>query len=260
VDKKILLIDDEEPLRKVMKLILRGVPGAVVYECTDGQEALDLLCDGLIPDVCFCDINMPRVDGFEFVKRIRRDRHLRGLKIVITSANRDKEVIGKIAQLQISGYLLKPYEPPRVRELIAKLLQGSASSAPLSVSRNLLSKTVFVVDPNADDRERIGEFIRQCEDWDVVAVATVEKLFEKMNSLARPDLVVFGVESPDDELVGAINKLRTTAGYASVPVIVSPTSVDRQAVISLGGLKISGMLLKPVHCTDLQAALLKVRP
>lgn len=129
---KLLIADDDKVSRTALREALALPADCDVYEVDDGQAALDILCDGLKPELCIFDVKMPRVDGVELLQRIRRDPHLKHLKIVMTSAARDRDTIITLAKLQISGYLLKPYDAAKVKPLIQPILANGETPRPAS--------------------------------------------------------------------------------------------------------------------------------
>lgn len=134
-----LLIADDDPVSRAALRSLIGAPeGWRITEVSDGQAALDTLCDGLGADLCIIDLNMPRVGGLELLQRIRRDPVFKSIKVVITSAARDRETILTLAKLQISGYLLKPYDEAKAKAVLKPLLPQTA--VPFSVSRTSNSR------------------------------------------------------------------------------------------------------------------------
>lgn len=79
--------------------------------CSDGEEALNLLMkaidwNGKLPDIILLDLDMPKMNGFEFIAELRKREALSGIKIFILS-NSDREC-ERCEQLGISGYILKP--------------------------------------------------------------------------------------------------------------------------------------------------------
>lgn len=121
--KEILVVDDDAIPRIVLSAILMKEPLWEITEASDGQEALDLLRGGLHPDLCLIDLLMPKMDGYQLVARIRGDPLLQNLTIVITSASRNIDLVASLAKLQISGYLLKPYNVTDVHALLRKIFQ-----------------------------------------------------------------------------------------------------------------------------------------
>ena len=101
--RKILIIDDDEISRTTLREIFKAEPTWEIVEVSNGQDALDRLCDGLRPDLCLVDLVMPEVGGIELIRRIRRDPTLRALRVAVASGSRNKDQIVALAQLNISG-------------------------------------------------------------------------------------------------------------------------------------------------------------
>jgi two-component system, OmpR family, KDP operon response regulator KdpE len=101
---KILIVDDEPPIRKLLRMGLTS-QGYEVLDAPNGKTALDLLAKG--PDLIILDLGLPDVDGLELLRRIR-DREV-SLPIVVLSS-RDDEA-GKVAALDLGAddYLTKPF-------------------------------------------------------------------------------------------------------------------------------------------------------
>ena len=85
--KKILVVDDEPRNVKILQIHLNA-RGYAVYTAADGLQALDIV-EKEMPDLILLDINMPRMDGFEVVKRIRSNETTEFIPIVMITALRD---------------------------------------------------------------------------------------------------------------------------------------------------------------------------
>ena len=104
----VLIVDDSITVRELLSLTFKRA-GYRVEQARDGQEAWDKLRAGLPCDIVFCDIEMPRMDGLEFLSRIQKDPVLIKIPIaMLTSRGSDRH--RQIAsQLGASGYFIKPY-------------------------------------------------------------------------------------------------------------------------------------------------------
>lgn len=114
MEKKILLVDDQEDIRDIMKLYLTN-SGFKVLEAADGQEALDILYQEQI-SLMVLDIMMPRVDGFQLIRKLGKAR---SFPIIFLSAR--TKVEDKILGLNLGGddYMEKPFDPS---ELVARVM------------------------------------------------------------------------------------------------------------------------------------------
>lgn len=117
---EILVIDDSLSIRKMVQYVLQS-KGYRVVTAVDGQEALEKVMRNNFK-LIICDINMPRLDGFEFLKRIKIDSELAGIPVIILSTE-GKETDRETAQkLGASDYLIKPFNPGELLERIQRQL------------------------------------------------------------------------------------------------------------------------------------------
>lgn len=123
VETVVLIIDDSITVRELLSLTFTKV-GYRVEQARDGQEAWDKLRSGLPCDIIFCDIEMPRCDGLEFLSRIQKDGSFANLPIaMLTSRGADKHRQMAL-QLGASGYFTKPYLEEAILEAAARMLKG----------------------------------------------------------------------------------------------------------------------------------------
>ena len=107
--KKVMVIDDSMLIRAYVKVNLEKI-GFQVIPANDGSMALTLLRNPgeVLPDIIFCDINMPKMNGLEFLHELRNDRDLKKTPvIVLTTSDEDKDRI-EAYNLNVAGYILKP--------------------------------------------------------------------------------------------------------------------------------------------------------
>lgn len=99
--------------------------GAKITEAFDGQDALEKLKDGSF-DLVLTDVRMPRMDGLEFVRRVRTELELNRseLPIIIISTKGNEDDIETGLRIGANGYLSKPISMGQLRELVASFLSG----------------------------------------------------------------------------------------------------------------------------------------
>lgn len=98
-----------------------GLDAGVVFEATDGQEALELLEREWV-DVILTDINMPRMNGEEFVRRLAESGLTRSIPIVVISTDGTEVRREHLQALGTCGYLVKPFQPEELKEQIERAL------------------------------------------------------------------------------------------------------------------------------------------
>ena len=116
--KKILLVDDEKDLVEATKLCLELQKYEVIV-AYDGQEALKKIPEN--PDLIILDVMMPGMNGFQVLEKLRRELKIITPIIMLTS-QRDSRDIFKAQELGVSDYIMKPFEPKELLELIRRFL------------------------------------------------------------------------------------------------------------------------------------------
>jgi type II secretory ATPase GspE/PulE/Tfp pilus assembly ATPase PilB-like protein/CheY-like chemotaxis protein len=114
--KRVLLVEDEEALRRVMKDLLER-EGFVVYEAGDGVIALDEV-DRLAPDLVVLDLNLPRLDGYGVLSHLRARPATAKLPVIVLTAKGDEDSEVRVFEYGASDYLTKPF---RARALSARI-------------------------------------------------------------------------------------------------------------------------------------------
>ena len=126
--KRILLVEDEESLRRVMKDLLER-EGFVVFEASDGVIALDEI-DRLAPDLVVLDLNLPRLDGYGVLSHLRARPSTQKLPVIVLTAKGDEESEVRVFEYGASDYLTKPFRGRALSARIHSLLDRKAKSAP----------------------------------------------------------------------------------------------------------------------------------
>ena len=120
-----LIVDDSSVMRKIVERCLRqaGMDLGKVLEASNGAEALALFNDNQF-DLILSDINMPVMDGLEFVRRLQEVESAKGVPIVmITTEGGEKHVVEALS-LGAKGYLRKPFTADQVKEHVIPVLRS----------------------------------------------------------------------------------------------------------------------------------------
>ena len=120
----ILLVDDDSiDVMNVKRAFARSNLTNPIYEAKNGIEALEILRSGTLPPrrLVLLDLNMPRMNGLEFLRALRADPELRATSVVVlTTSNEDRDKVAAY-DLNVAGYLLKPVTFPSFVDLMASL-------------------------------------------------------------------------------------------------------------------------------------------
>ena len=131
----VLIVDDSLTVRKITGRLLQKA-GYHVLTAKDGVDAIEQL-EALTPDIVITDIEMPRMDGFELVRRIRSDQRLQHVPLImVTSRIADKHrTFAK--EIGVDHYLGKPYQEDELKWKISALIgKSKKQSSPDHLQRN----------------------------------------------------------------------------------------------------------------------------
>ena len=119
----VMIVDDSPVMRGFIRrvLMLSGFEVGECLEASNGEEALAQF-RGHSVDVILTDINMPKMNGEELLRRLERDERLRSVPTLVISTDATKERILKMLSLGARGYMTKPFSPEALREELERVL------------------------------------------------------------------------------------------------------------------------------------------
>lgn len=120
---RFLIVDDSPAMRTVVHRVLTmtGIPMAACWQASNGQEALDLL-KGQPVDVILTDINMPTMDGEQFVANLQASEALRSIPVLVVSSAQTELRAQRLLALGAKGFVKKPFLPETLKEKLVEIL------------------------------------------------------------------------------------------------------------------------------------------
>ncbi len=199
-DKVVLVIDDDPDARGLLTHFLHDL-GCQVLAANSGEQGLRLAREHR-PDLITLDLLMPGFDGWEVLRRLRRDEVLRDLPVIIVSVAGSENRGGVLGEVDI---LDKPIDVPE----LARVLRRNLTPA---------DGKVLIVDDSEDDFELIATYLRRTDSEIELARNGLEAL-EKLEAF-EPDLVILDLMMPVMGGAEFLEKLRENPRFAHLPVIV----------------------------------------
>jgi two-component system chemotaxis response regulator CheY len=122
---RVLIVDDSSVMRKIVERSLRqaGIELQQVQEAGNGAEALAVLGTGPV-DLILCDINMPVMDGLQFVKQLAGVENAKGVPVVMITTEGSEAHVVQALSAGARGYIRKPFTPEQVKEHVIPVLKG----------------------------------------------------------------------------------------------------------------------------------------
>ena len=120
---KVLIVDDSAVMRKIVERALRqaGLELNEVLEASNGAEALAEVQKGSL-DIILSDINMPVMDGLEFLRNLATLEAGKGVPVVMITTEGSEARIVEALSVGAKGYIRKPFTPEQVKERVAPLI------------------------------------------------------------------------------------------------------------------------------------------
>ena len=122
---RILIVDDNKEVREALAIILEDA-GYDVSQARDANNIEAVVLDAG-PDVILLDAMMPGVDGFEALRRIRRNSRMAGLPVIMVTARAQTSDLTQAKLAGADDYIVKPFYPKEVELRVARLLIGEAA-------------------------------------------------------------------------------------------------------------------------------------
>lgn len=121
-----LIVDDSTVMRKIVERALRqaGLDPLVVHEAGSGTEGLEVLKAKQV-DLILSDINMPSMDGLEFLRQVRAQNLAPGVPVVMITTESSEEHVKQAILAGAQGYIRKPFTAEQVKERVLPLLSAA---------------------------------------------------------------------------------------------------------------------------------------
>jgi two-component system, chemotaxis family, chemotaxis protein CheY len=119
----VLIVDDSAAIRKILQRVLRQteIPIGTVYEAGDGVEALATLRQQSI-GLVLSDINMPNMDGLEFLTKMRAEQMWKGIPVLMVSTEGTQAKVLEAVERGASGYVRKPFTAEQIKDKLVGLI------------------------------------------------------------------------------------------------------------------------------------------
>lgn len=124
---RILIVDDFSTMRRIVKNLLHDLGYVNTTEADDGKTAWVALQGGTF-DLVVTDWNMPGMTGLDLLKNIRSDARLSTLKVLMVTAEAQRDQIIEAAKAGVNGYIIKPFTAVTLKEKLDKIAQRSVGA------------------------------------------------------------------------------------------------------------------------------------
>lgn len=119
----VLIVEDSSVMRKIIERSLRqaGLEIEKVIEADNGADALNLVSANAV-DLIFSDVNMPKMDGLEFLRQVRGIEKAKSIPILMITTEGSEQKVVEAIMLGAKGYIRKPFSAEQLRVQVTQLL------------------------------------------------------------------------------------------------------------------------------------------
>jgi two-component system cell cycle response regulator len=251
---KILTVDDSKTVRMIVRKVFRPYDCEIFEACT-GVEGLAAAAK-VQPALILLDVTMPEMDGVEMLTRLRADPQLKGIPVIMLTAEGGRDNVISIAKIGIKGYIVKPFKEEAMIEKVGTVLDLKAAEPAAAKGRTILDRLeILVVDDKPAIIQQIEEGVRH-RPWRITGAATQEAALD-ICSRSAPDLIVISYSLPNESAVALVRNLRAGIKTKFTPIFAMVIKTDTSAQTQAQQCGFTAVLTKPVDVADFEAKAIK---
>lgn len=247
---KILTVDDSKTVRVIVKNAFKPYD-CEILEASNGVEGLALASKEM-PNLILLDVTMPVMDGIEMLTKLKSDAQLRGIPVLMLTAEGGREQVVRIAKIGVRDYVVKPFKEEVLIEKAGRIIELKPISEGTTKAKSLTDPAVILV---VDDKPAIVEQIKnglKHTPWTVHGVATTGEAIDCC-TVSPPDMIIISLSLPEESAFSLFRLIRTTVKTKFTPVfgLVVKTELAAQQLAQTSGF--SAVITKPIDVADLEA-------
>ncbi|MCK5332385.1 response regulator [Candidatus Parcubacteria bacterium] len=236
--KKIIIMEDEEILQSLLKKKLEA-NGYEILVANNGEEGINLIKDGFMPDLILLDIVMPIKDGFEVLHDLRANDKFSSIPVIIISNSGEPVEIERIKKFDIVDYLIKAdFDPTEVLEKVSNFFNNTQKIAKrepviekndkteieeeeeeISVDENKKGGLKVILAEDDDFLRDICETKFKKEGFDVSSACDGVEALAKIKE-EDPEIILLDIIMPKMDGFEVLKKIKEIPEKASIPVIM----------------------------------------
>jgi len=237
--KKIIYVDDVQYNRLTLKSKL-----GEFYEVYTIESAFKLfeVIEKIGPDMIILDINMPDMDGFDTIIKLKYDNRYSMIPIIFISSRNDKESVVKGLKLGAADYFTKPFETQKLIESIRKNINPNGESAVNNEDRTETRANVLIIDDIAIMLRTIHFSLHN--KYNVTLLSKSELVIEYLKS-NEADIILLDLLMPGLSGYDLIPMIRAIPEYRDIPIIVISSEGKHNNVNDVMSLGANDFIAKP---------------
>jgi two-component system cell cycle response regulator len=251
---KVLTVDDSKTVRIIVRKAFRPYDCDVI-EAGNGVEGLAVAAKEM-PALILLDVTMPVMDGVEMLTKLKSDPALKGIPVIMLTAEGGREHVLKIAKIGVRDYLVKPFKEEVLIEKCGRVLDlKPLADAPTKVRTIFDSADLLVVEDKPAIIQQIQEGLKHTP-WKIKGVASQAEAITHC-AMAVPDLIMVSLSLPEDGAFALFRNLRTNVKTKYTPafaLVVKTETAQQQQAQTVG---FTSIITKPIDTAELESKIAK---
>jgi len=252
--KKILTVDDSKTVRIIVRKAFKAFD-CDIFEAGNGVEGLAVAAKEL-PDLILLDITMPVMDGVETLTKLKSDPHLKGIPVMMLTAEGGKDHVLKIAKIGVRDYIVKPFKEDTLIDKANRIIELKPLADGPGRARSILDPAEILV---VDDKPAIVQQIREGlkhTPWKINGVSSQLDAAE-FCSRQVPDLVIASLALPEDGAYAFLRVIRTNLKTKYTPMFALVVKTETEAQHRAQEAGFNFVVTKPIDVADLESRMAK---
>lgn len=247
---KLLTVDDSKTVRIIVRKAFKQYD-LTILEASNGVEGLAIAAKEN-PDLILLDVTMPVMDGVEMLTKIKSNPELKGIPIIMLTAEGGRDTVLKIAKIGVRDYMVKPFKEDVLIDKVGRILDLRLASEQVTARRTILDELqILLVEDKPAIVQQVKDGLRR----------TPWKIHESNNTwtaidyaLNNPvDLFLVSLSLPDETAFELFQVIRTNRKTKSVPVFGMVVKTDVGRFNRAQQVGFSAIVTKPLEIEELEA-------
>jgi two-component system cell cycle response regulator len=251
---KILTVDDSKTVRIIVRKAFKGYD-CEILEAANGVEGL-ALASKQPPDLILLDVTMPVMDGVEMLTKLKSDPLLKGIPVMMLTAEGGRDNVLKIAKIGVRDYLVKPFKEDVLIEKTCRIIELKPVSETPTKTKSIFDHAdILVVEDKPVIIQQIQDGLKHTP-WKIHGVSTQGEAID-FCSRTPPDLMLVSLSLPEESAFALFRLVRTNVKTKYTPVfalVVKTETAQQQQAQTVG---FTSIITKPIDLNELETKMAK---
>lgn len=251
---KILTVDDSKTVRIIVKKAFKSYD-CEILEAGNGVEGLALAAKEN-PDLILLDVTMPVMDGIEMLTKLKADPALKGIPVMMLTAEGGRDNVLKIAKIGVRDYIVKPFKEDVLIEKSGRIIDLKPLSETPTKAKSIFDPAdILIVEDKPAIIQQIQEGLKHTP-WKIHGVGAQGEAID-FCTRTPPDMMLMSLSLPDESAFTLFRLIRTNVKTKYTPVfaLVVKTETGQQQQAQTVGF--SAIITKPIDLGELETKMAK---